>query len=112
MNRNCGRRSFYLSVLCAFAALLFTGTFARAQSLYQFEWGGRFNNSLDKDPEDSWVANSFTAGANSNIVSISFPIGENNYTNQAIKAFIYQGSDLLDPTAGDRKSTRLNSSHT
>jgi hypothetical protein len=54
---------------------------------------------VGNDTEDNWVANSFTAGSNSHIVSVSLPI-RGNFTDQSITAFIYQGFDLFDPTAG------------
>jgi hypothetical protein len=82
-------------------ALLFTGAFARAQYIFQFDWGESFNNSATgNDAEDSWVANSYTiANANqTNIVSISLPFAD-TFTNQPISGFIYQGFDLNDPTA-------------
>ncbi|HLJ96909.1 MAG TPA: hypothetical protein VKU02_27340 [Gemmataceae bacterium] len=85
--------------LCVCTALLFTGTFARAQTLYTLDWAGQFNDSAGNEPEDNWVANSFRAGSNSNIVSITFPIGA-TFTNQPISAYIYQGFSLTDPTAG------------
>ncbi len=71
MNRQCGRRSFYLNVAGAVTALLLTGTLARAQSFYQLDWGsGPWNMSVG------------------------------NETNQPVSVFIYQGFDLSDPTAG------------
>ncbi len=102
MNRKSGRRCFYPSVLCALAALLVSSTLAHAQpnSFYYLDWTERFNNSAtSSDTQDNWVANSFTAGTNSKIVSITIPIGE-TFTNKPITALIYQGFDLYDPTAG------------
>src|SRR6266849_979505 len=101
MNRQFGRRSFYPSVLCAFAALLFTSTFARAQYLYNQDWAGRFNNSVTTETEDNWVANSYKvpSTARQHLVSISLPIADAS-TNQPISAFFYHECDLNDPTAG------------
>jgi hypothetical protein len=100
MNLRSRQGSFYLSVLGAFAAVMFSGATARTQTIYQLEWGERFNNSVGSEAEDNWVANSYTArGSGVHLVSISLPIGD-NFTNQPISAFIYQGFDLNDPTAG------------
>jgi len=101
MNRQFGRRSFYPSVLCAFAALLFTSTFARAQYLYNQDWAGRFNNSVTTETEDNWVANSYKvpSTARQHLVSISLQIADAS-TNQPISAFFYHECDLNDPTAG------------
>jgi hypothetical protein len=102
MSRNCGRRSFYLGVVCAFAALLFTGTFAHAQHMFQLDWGSGFNNSFGQtDVQDNWAANSFpiSNADRTHVVSISLPLLD-TFTNQPITGLIYQGFDLLDPTAG------------
>jgi hypothetical protein len=101
MKRQFGRRSFYRSVLCAFVALLFTGTFARAQHMFQLDWGSGFNNSFgNTDIEDNWAANSFTISNadRTHVVSISLPLLD-TFNNQPISGLIYQGFDLLDPTA-------------
>jgi hypothetical protein len=108
MNAPSGARRFYLTVLSAVTALLFTGAFAHAQStLYQLDWQQIFNNSAGStDSQDNWVANSFTVSATgTHIVSISLPLAGTSdhgqgFTNQAISALIYQGFDLHDPTAG------------
>jgi hypothetical protein len=100
MKRQFGRRSFYLTVLGAFTALLFTGTDAPAQRLYNLDWAERFNDSAGNETEDNWVANSYTAASGAtHIVSISFPIND-AFTDQKISGLIYQGFDLNDPTAG------------
>jgi len=100
MNRQCGRRSFYLNVAGAVTALLLTGTLARAQSFYQLDWGsGPWNMSVGNETEDNWVANSYTARSGTHLVSVEFPIGA-AFTNQPVSVFIYQGFDLSDPTAG------------
>jgi hypothetical protein len=97
MNRQFGRR--YSSVLCALAALLCASTFARAQYLYNQDWAERFNNSQGSETEDCWVANSYKVTDAQHLVAISFPIAD-AFTNQPISAFIYQGFDTQDPTAG------------
>ncbi len=101
MNAWCRRRSLYLNVVVVLTALLFTGTFARAQFLYNLDWAEHFNNSVGTETEDNWVANSYmvTNADRQHLVAISFPI-DAVFTNQPISAFIYQGFDLLDPTAG------------
>jgi hypothetical protein len=100
MNCQPGRRSFCLAVLSVLPALLFTGTSARAQTLYNLDWARRFNNSIGTETEDNWVANSYRVRAGgTHIGAVSLPIG-GNYTDQPISALIYQGYDLLDPTAG------------
>jgi hypothetical protein len=101
MNLRCRRNSFCVTMLVALAALLFTGTLARAQHFFQLDWGGGFNNSAANDPEDNWVANSFpiSNADRTHVVSISLPIGD-AFTNQSISALIYQGFDLQDPTVG------------
>src|SRR5438128_10893426 len=101
MKQQFGRMSSLLTVLGAFTALLFSGTLAHGQAYYQLDWNERFNNSAGtSDIQDCWVANSYTASSSgSNIVSISLPIGD-TFTNQPISALIYQGFDLMDPTAG------------
>jgi hypothetical protein len=101
MNLRFGRGSFYLSVLCAFTAVLFSSTLAHGQAFYSYDWTESFNNSAtSSDTEDNWVANSYTASsAGVKIVSITIPIRD-TFTDQPISALIYQGFDLLDPTAG------------
>jgi hypothetical protein len=95
------RRTFYLSILGVVIALPFTATFAHAQGFYQDDWSGPFNNSAgDTDTQDNWVANSFTVRSGStHIASITLPIAD-TFTNQAITALIYKGSDYVDPGAG------------
>jgi hypothetical protein len=90
-----------LSVLGALTALLSAGTFVNAQGLYQLDWGGNFNTSAAAEVEDNWVANSFTVSRTdrTHLVSIILPIAA-NFTNQAISALVYKGSDVYDPTAG------------
>jgi hypothetical protein len=102
MKAQFGEKSFYLSVLGAFAALLLTCTLARAQHMFQLDWGGGFNNSLgSSDTEDNWVANSYpiSNADRTHVVSISLPLLD-TFTNQPISGLIYQGFDLNDPTAG------------
>jgi hypothetical protein len=103
MKPQLGRTRFYLSVLGACTALLFTDTVAPAQHMFQLDWGTSFNNSINNpgDAEDNWVANSYTIANASytHVVSISLPIAE-TFSNQPISGLIYQGSDLYDPTAG------------
>jgi hypothetical protein len=106
MNLQCGRRSFCFSVLTAVVTVLWAGTSARAQHLYQLDWGQAFNNSAtSSDTQDGWVANSYRVSNadRQHIVAITLPIGITNtdiFTNKPISALIYQGFDLLDPTAG------------
>jgi hypothetical protein len=45
MTRQRGRSCFCFGVLSIFPILLFSGTLARAQTLYQYDWALRFNNS-------------------------------------------------------------------
>jgi hypothetical protein len=101
MKLHSGPKSFWKGVLSAFAMLLLTGTLAHAQTpvFYQLDWFERFNNSLGSETEDNWVANSYTASGQGFINSIVLPIGD-TFNNQPISAFIYQGFDLHDPTAG------------
>jgi hypothetical protein len=91
----------YIGVLGAVTAMLFTAAHARAQGLYQLDWGARFNTNAGGENEDNWVANSYVAlPGRTHLVSISLPIGE-SFSNQPISALIYTGSDLHDPTAGN-----------
>ena len=104
MKLQLGPRSLFLSVLGACIALLLTSTLANAQNpalFYQLDWAERFNNSQGNEAEDCWVANSYTAPPASDgvITSIILPIGD-TFTDQAITGLIYQGADLMDPTAG------------
>src|SRR5438128_6846132 len=101
MKPRFGGGRFYGSVLCALVALLFTGTFARAQHLFQLDWGMTFNNAPTNDSEDNWVANSFPINLadRTHVVSVTLPIGD-TFANQPISALIYQGFDLQDPTSG------------
>jgi hypothetical protein len=104
MNRFSGRTRLCLGTLAAFVVLLFAHPFAHGQSFpfptYQLDWTTIFNNSAGGDTEDNWVANSYAAmdGA-TRIVSVSLPLFS-NFTDQPITALIYQGFDLMDPTAG------------
>jgi hypothetical protein len=55
--------------------------------------------STTTETEDNWVANSYVVrSGGTHLVAISLPIGA-NFTDQPISAMIYQGYDLLDPTA-------------
>jgi hypothetical protein len=100
MKRQLGRRSFLLTMLSALTALVFTSTFAHGQIFHALDWSERFNNSAGtSDVQDNWVANSYTSTNGESVVSITFPIGD-SFTNQPISALIYQGFDLMDPTAG------------
>src|SRR5207244_3524768 len=77
----------------------FTGASARAQTLYTLDWAIRFNNCIDVETEDNWVANSYKVRSNgTHLVAVTLPIGA-SFTDQPISAMIYQGYDLLDPTA-------------
>ncbi len=101
MNLRSRQASFYLSVLGALAALMFTGTSVRAQHFFQIDWGEGFNNSAgSSDTQDCWVANSFTISMpdRTHVLSVSLPLGD-TFTNQPISALIYKGSDVNDPTA-------------
>jgi hypothetical protein len=103
MKPQFGRGSFDLSILSALAALLLTGTLARAQHMFQLDWGTGFNNSINNpgDAEDNWVANSYPINNadRTHVVSISLPLSD-TFTNQPISGLIYQGFDLNEPTAG------------
>src|SRR5260370_25885020 len=105
MNRPSGRPCFYLSVLGAFAALLFTGAGVQAQGfpyqLYQYHWFEVFNNSAtNTDTQDNWVANAFVARSGfTHITGITLPIGA-SFSNWPISALIYNGVDATDPTLG------------
>jgi hypothetical protein len=102
MNLRSRQASFYLSVLGALTAVMFTGTSARAQHLFQLDWGEFFNNSAtNTDIQDNWVANSFAISNadRTHVLSVSLPLAD-TFTNQPISALIYKGSDVNDPTAG------------
>src|SRR5262249_46055980 len=99
MTRQRGRRCFGLGLFSVFAILLFSGAWARSQTLYHYDWALRFNNSIPTETEDNWVATSYVAGVGGTpLVAVSLPIGA-NFTDQPISAMIYQGYDLADPTA-------------
>jgi len=87
----------------AFAALMSQASVARAQVRYQLDSGAptqRFNNSELDETEDNWVANSYqVVDGGTHIIAVEFPIGT-AYSNKPASAAIYQGFDLLDPTAG------------
>jgi hypothetical protein len=111
MKRQFGRRSFLLTI--AIVALGFTATLAHGQIFHALDWSERFNNSAStSDTQDCWVANSYSSTNGESVLSITLPIGD-SFTNQPITALIYQGFDLMDPTAGGglvlmaQKSTTL-----
>ena len=87
----------------AFAALMSHASVARAQVRYQLDSGApteRFNNSEVDETEDNWVANSYqVVKGGTHIIAIEFPIGT-AYSGKPASAVIYQGFDLLDPSAG------------
>src|SRR5260370_33033765 len=105
MNRPSGRPCFYLSVLGAFAALLFTGAGVQAQGfpykLYQYHWFEVFNNSAtNTDTHANWVANAFVARPGfTQSTCITLPIGA-SFSNWPIHAWIYDGVHATDRTLG------------
>jgi len=103
MKRQLRAKVLALLVGAAFAALMSQASVARAQVRYQLDQGAfteRFNNSELDETEDNWVANSYqVVDGGTHIIAIEFPIGQ-AYTNKPASAVIYQGADLLDPSAG------------
>jgi len=79
------------------AALLVTGTLARADVLYRVDSGPateRFNNSAGTENEDNWVANAFVViDGGTELVSIEYPMGT-SFIDQPVTAVIYQGVDI------------------
>ena len=103
MQRQLRTKVLAVLVGAAFAALMSHASVARAQVRYQLDQGAfteRFNNSELDETEDNWVANSYqVVKGGTHIIAIEFPIGT-AYSNKPASAVIYQGFDLLDPSAG------------
>jgi len=103
MERRLRTKVLTVLVGAAFAALMSQASVARAQVRYQLDSGfatERFNNSELDETEDNWVANSYqVVKGGTHIVAVEFPIGT-AYSDKPASAVIYQGFDLLDPSAG------------